>query len=224
MKLALKPAIVYDLNGTLLRQSRDDAKSFYRKCLTDALSPLDKLSEDELATALGDRPEDVAELRKAAASKGGLAAALAELCHNPPRGTAARKVYYRLLHSSTASGDFSIKAIDGAVEQLKKTRSQGFVNIGFSRGPLYFVKHSVECAGLSDLLDEVFSTDDFGFDKKHGTFAKFRDFLAQRGYEVHCVFEDEPAAAQAAADDGVACFLVTDGRFEEAKKIEKKGK
>ncbi|MEW5955213.1 MAG: hypothetical protein AB1626_01600 [Candidatus Micrarchaeota archaeon] len=222
MKPALRPAIVYDLNGTLARQMPSEGKTLYRKHLADALSVLDSAAASDLAAALGVSVKQAAELKEATGSKGGLAKALAGFCSNPPRGSTARTVYYKALYAAKAVGELSPQAIDGAKTQLEKTRRQGFANIAFSRGPEYFLKHLVEATGLLPLLDEIYSTDEFGFDKKKGTYAALKTVLAQRGYRVERVYEDELEAAQAATDDGLECFLVTDGRFGEAKKMEKR--
>ena len=187
----LAKCVVYDFNGTLAPDFKEQAMQYYRTRLEDVLEPLTQARDLELENDLQNAGFIASERSKIGVK---LAAIVLECVARPKRGTKAREVYYDLVEIALEKRLIDAKALPDALDSknlLNKEKKEGWRIVALSLGTQSLLDKYLAASGLDAAVERIYSTIEFGGEKTKKAYIGCIERLAADGFDAKRFYEDE---------------------------------
>ncbi len=190
MKKLVK-CVVYDFNGTLAPDFKEQALAYYRARLEEQLEPLKTVSDLELENDLQNAGFIASDRSKIGAK---LSKLVLERVARPKRGTTAREVYYDLVEIALEKRLIDAKALPDALDSknlLNKEKNEGWRIVALSRGTQSLLDKYLAASGLDAVVERIYSTIEFGGEKTKKAYLGCVRQLEKDGFDAKRFYEDE---------------------------------
>lgn len=187
----LEKCAVYDFNGTLAPDLKEQAMAYYKARLEEQLEPLAGVPDAELENDLAKAGFIASERAKIGAR---LAKIVLERIARPKRGTKAREVYYDLVEIALEKRLIDAKALPDALAPnnlLNKEKKEGWRIVALSRGTQSLLDKYLKASGLNEVIERIYSTIEFGGEKTKRAYVGCVARLERDGFDARRFYEDE---------------------------------
>lgn len=187
----LKKCVVYDFNGTLAPDFKEQSLAYYKTRVEEQLEPLAQTPDNEIENDLLSAGFLVIERKKIGER---LARLVLERVARPKRGTKAREVYYNLVEIALEKRSIDAKALPDALAPrnlLRKEKKAGWRIVALSRGTQSLLCKYLAASGLASVVERIYSTIEFGGEKTKRAYLGCVKRLERDGFDARRFYEDE---------------------------------